>query len=69
MGKKQLLDADGMSSGNSWNQAITNSSEEGFTTALFEQEDGCDCGYEGQLRSTRKGWKCPSCRKIVIPLE
>ncbi len=70
MGRKQLLDSDGNSTGNSWNRANNVEQEEGFTTGLFEQEDGCPhCGYDGALRSTRKGWKCPECREIVIPSE
>lgn len=69
MGRKQLLDADGASTGNSWNRAETDG-DEGFTAGLFDQEDGCPyCGFEGQLRSTRKGYKCPECREIVIPSE
>lgn len=71
MGRKQLLDPDGAATGNSWNRAHTEDDEqEGFTAGLFEQQDGCPfCEYEGQLRSSRKGWKCPKCREIVIPSE
>jgi len=70
MARKQLIDSEGFQTGNSWNRATTDQAEEGFTTALFEQEEGCaECGYDGPLRSTRKGWKCPECRRIVIPSE
>lgn len=34
---------------------------------LYEAEDECQhCGYYGPLRSTRKGYRCPDCRKIVV---
>lgn len=71
MGRKQLVDSDGVATGNSWNRADNDEDEDrGFTGRLFEQEDGCPyCGFEGQLRSTRKGYKCPECREIVIPSE
>ena len=68
--KSALIDSEGFQTGNSWNRASTEEAEEGFTQSLFEQEEGCnECGYDGPLRSTRKGWKCPECRRIVIPLE
>ncbi len=68
MGKKQLFDADGLPSGNSWTSAAI--AEEESLWDLADQDDGCPlCGYDGQLRSTRKGYKCPECREIVIPSE
>lgn len=63
----RLVDSDGLSTGNSWNRV--EDEEEGFRS-LLEAEDGCPyCNYEGSLRSTRKGWRCPRCREIVIPSE
>lgn len=68
MKRKHLVDPDGLPTGNSWNRAET--TEDGFMAALYEQEDGCpECGSDKPLRSTRKGWKCPDCREIVIPSE
>lgn len=71
MGRKQLLDSDGVATGNSWNRVGDDEDyDKGFTGGLFEQQDGCPfCDFEGQLRSTRKGYKCPKCREIVIPSE
>jgi hypothetical protein len=68
MTRRKSLDSEGMGSGNSWNRAEI---EEDYSAwGLIDQEEGCDeCGYEGPLRSTRKGWKCTECRKIVIPAE
>lgn len=69
MTRRQLLDSDGFPTGNSWNRAEPEE-DTGLIRGLAEQEDGCPhCEYDGQLRSTRKGWKCPKCRAIVIPLE
>lgn len=69
MGRKHLLDSEGIATGNSWNRADIGE-DPGYTGSLSEQEDGCpECGFDGQLRSTRKGWKCPECRAIVIPTE
>lgn len=69
MAKKQLLDSDGVPTGNAWNRAEVEESNDNFSS-LFEQQDGCPyCGFDGQLRSTRKGYKCPECREIVIPAE
>lgn len=69
MSKKELLDSNGATTGNSWNRANTDD-DTGFMSGLYEQQDGCVyCDYEGQLRSTRKGWKCPRCKEIVIPSE
>lgn len=71
MARKQILvDSDGNPTGNSWNSGDNDEeSLDGFR-ALIEQDEGCPyCGYEGHLRSTRKGYKCPKCREIVIPTE
>lgn len=68
--KKTLVDFDGIPTGNSWT-TLDDSEEalEGFRV-LIAQEEGCPyCEYEGVLRSTRKGYKCPKCREIVIPNE
>lgn len=66
--KAQLFDADGLPSGNSWNKAHIDEAESLWD--LADQEEGCpECGFEGPLRSTRKGYKCPECREIVIPSE
>lgn len=67
--KHVLVDLDGISTGNSWTNPTDNEHDAGFRQ-LIEQDDGCHhCGYDGQLRSTRKGYKCPECRQIVIPAE
>lgn len=39
-----------------------------FFGHLRDLDDECpECGYEGVLRSTRKGIQCPKCKAIVIP--
>lgn len=69
MRKRSLVDSDGMNTGNSWTSKAIDE-EESFFRNLSEQDEGCpECDYEGPLRSTRKGWKCPSCKEIVIPVE
>lgn len=68
MRKRQLLDSEGASTGCSWTSADAED-DEGFRQ-LLQSEEGCpECGYDGPLRSTRKGYKCPDCRTIVIPSE
>lgn len=66
--KAQLFDRDGLPSGNSWTSSNIDDGESLWD--LADQTEGCpECDYEGPLRSTRKGWKCPSCRHLVIPSE
>jgi len=69
--KHGLIDADGNSTGNSWiSNRDGDEEEEGFRSLFTSQDDGCTaCGFEGPLRSTRKGYKCPKCRTLVIPSE
>lgn len=70
MGRKKfpLFDSSGMPSGNTWTSSHIDDRESLWD--LVEQDEGCpECGFEGPLRSTRIGWKCPSCREIVIPSE
>lgn len=68
--KRILIDADGMSNGNSWTKNDDNDNDEGFRALLTVQDDGCYvCEFEGPLKSTRRGYKCPVCRTIVIPSE
>lgn len=34
---------------------------------LYEAEDSCpECDYYGPMRSTRRGWRCPKCRTLVV---
>jgi len=72
MSKRMLVDPDGNCSGNTWNSARNDEDEyddENTFKSLLEQDEGCPCGYEGALRSTRRGWKCPKCKNIVVPSE
>lgn len=69
--RRALVDSDGNSTGNSW---ISSSDDEGdedsFRALLATQDDSCpECGFDGPLRSTRKGYKCPRCKALVIPSE
>ncbi|NJL55765.1 hypothetical protein HC928_11655 [bacterium] len=65
--KSPLFDLAGNPSGNSWTSAHIAEEEESLWD-LAEQDEGCpECGYEGPLKSTRRGWKCPECREIIIP--
>ena len=42
----------------------------GFFDHLYETEDECQrCGYFGPLKSTRKGYRCPDCGKLVVRHE
>ncbi len=64
--KRGLVDSEGMPTGNSWTSP-DDEEERGFRS-LIDQEEICHfCGYDGPLRPTRKGYKCPECREIVLP--
>lgn len=70
MSRKHLVDLDGLPTGNSWTSNNDDDDRDDGFRHLIEQDEGCHhCGYDGQLRSTRKGYKCPQCRQIVIPTE
>jgi hypothetical protein len=67
--KQVLVDSDGNLTGNSWTSSAQDE-DATFQSLLEDQDDGCPfCGFDGQLRSTRKGYKCPECREIVIPVD
>jgi hypothetical protein len=67
--KRGLVDFDGLPTGNSWTTRDDDDVETGFRS-LIDQEEVCHfCGYDGPLRPTRKGYKCPKCREIVLPAE
>jgi hypothetical protein len=68
---EELLDEAGLPTGNRHVKAIRPSDESnGSLFDLYEQEEGCPyCEYDGMLRSTRKGYRCPQCKEIVIPHE
>ena len=68
--KRALVDSDGNATGNSWISGRDEEESEGWRALLSESDDGCSsCGFEGPLRLTRKGYKCPQCRTLVIPNE
>lgn len=68
MSYKRFYDDEGFT-GNRQKMAMIED-EKSFAAELLDRDEGCHlCGYEGILQLTKKGWKCPQCRKILIPYD
>ena len=42
----------------------------GMFDSLFDIAEEClECGYEGPLTLRKRGYQCPECQTLILPME
>ena len=42
----------------------------GIFDSLFDIDESClECGYEGPLTLRKRGYQCPECQTLILPMQ